>query len=279
MKIDELLKKGISQLDNIEENSLKVKLLLSNVLNVPKEYLIIHNEEEIRKEKENEFFEKVKRLKENEPIQYIINSQEFMGLNFYVDKNVLIPQPDTEILVEEVIKISNKIEHTNLKILDMCTGSGAIAISLSKYIKNSDIIASDISEMALKIANKNAQSNNGKVKFIKSDLFENFSMENKFDIILSNPPYIKSKIIESLSQEVKCEPLIALDGGEDGLKFYRKIAREAKKFLKEKSYLAFEIGYDQKQEVKNILKENEYENIYSKKDLSGNDRVIIAQNK
>lgn len=279
MKIDELLKKGISQLDNIEENSLKVKLLLSNVLNVPKEYLIIHNEEEIRKEKENEFFEKVKRLKENEPIQYIINSQEFMGLNFYVDKNVLIPQPDTEILVEEVIKISNKIEHTNLKILDMCTGSGAIAISLSKYIKNSDIIASDISEMALKIANKNAQSNNVKVKFIKSDLFENFSMENKFDIILSNPPYIKSKLIGSLSQEVKCEPLIALDGGEDGLKFYRKIAREAKKFLKEKSYLAFEIGYDQKQEVKNILKENEYENIYSKKDLSGNDRVIIAQNK
>lgn len=277
MKIREALKKGIEELNNIEDGLLKLRILLSNVLNVSKEYIIIHDNEELKNEDIYDFFEKVERLKKGEPIQYIINLQEFMGFNFYVDKNVLIPQPDTEILVEEVIKISKEIEDSNIQILDMCTGSGAIAISLSKLINNAKITASDISKQALEIAYKNAQNNDVKVEFIESNLFESFYNENKFDIIVSNPPYIKSDIIKSLSNEVKNEPLIALDGGKDGLKFYRKIAEASKKFLKESGYLVFEIGYDQKLDVEKILNQYEYKNIYSQKDLGENDRVVVAQ--
>lgn len=277
MKIKEILKIGVEKLNKEQENYLKVKLLLSNVLGVSKEYLLIHDEEEIPEDKVKEFFLKIERLGKNEPIQYIINSQEFMGFDFYVDKNVLIPQPDTEILVEEVIKIAKKLNESKIKILDMCTGSGAIAVSLSKLIENVDIIASDISEVALKVAIKNARENKTKIDFIKSDLFENFPKESKFDIIVANPPYIKSNIIKNLPDEVKNEPILALDGGEDGLIFYKKISESAKIFLKENGYIAFEIGYDQKIEVEKILKEYGYKNIYSKKDFGGNDRVVIAQ--
>lgn len=277
MKIKEILKIGIEKVNNSQEVSLKVKLLLSNILGVPKEYLLIHDEEEISEDKVKEFLLKIERLKKNEPIQYIINSQEFMGFNFYVDKNVLIPQPDTEILVEEVIEIAQKINESKIKILDMCTGSGAIAVSLSRLIENAEITASDISEAALKVAIKNSIENKTKIDFIKSDLFENFPKERKFDIIVTNPPYIKSNIINTLSDEVKNEPILALDGGEDGLIFYKKIAENAKEFLKANGHIAFEIGYDQKKEVEKILKENGYKNIYSKKDLGGNDRIVVAQ--
>ena len=276
MNLREVLKQGIEKLkeNNIEDASLKAKMLLSEILEMKKEYLIVHEEEILDEPDINTFFEKIDRLVNNEPIQYILNRQDFMGLNLYVDSNVLIPQPDTEILVEEVIALASEKE--NLKILDMCTGSGAIAISLAKYIKKSNVYATDISENALEIAKDNSLKNITDITFIHSDVFENVK-ENEFDFIVSNPPYIETDVIKTLSKEVQSEPHIALDGGEDGLYFYRKISKEAFDFLKQDGYLAFEIGYNQREAVENLLRENGYKNIYSKKDLGGNDRIVIGQ--
>ena len=189
----------------------------------------------------------------------------------------MIPQPDTEILVEEVIKIAKKIQAK--KILDLCTGSGAIAVSLAKYIENSKITAIDISSKAIEVAKLNAKKNEveNQIEFLKSDLFEKLPKE-KFDIIVSNPPYIKKEIIKTLSKEVQNEPEIALDGGIDGLNFYRKIVHQSYEFLKYKGYLCLEIGYDQKIEVIDLIEqEDRYIDTYCKKDLYGNDRVIITK--
>lgn len=285
MKIKDVLKNGIESLNQnkIEDASLKARMLLSNILDKSKEYLIIHDEEEINDKINNLYMQKIERLRNYEPIQYIINNQEFMGFDFYVDNNVLIPQPDTENLVEEVLTIINSLKkefkEKNMYVLDLCTGSGAIAISLSKILDSNRILVygSDISDKALKIAEENAMQNCSKVVFLKSDIFKNINESYKFDIIVSNPPYIETKTIEGLSEEVRKEPHIALDGGEDGLYFYKQIINNAKKYLNPNGYLAFEIGYNQKKLVEDLLEKNGYKNIYSKKDLSGNDRVIIAQ--
>lgn len=285
MKIKDILKKGIEELkkSNIEDASLKAKILLSHILDVTKEYLIVFGENEINDKISKLYLEKIELLKKHEPLQYIINNQEFMGYNFYVDSNVLIPQPDTENLVEEVISIINSLKkdfiEKNMYILDLCTGSGAIAISLSKILDSNRILiyGTDISEKALKIAEENAMQNCSKVVFLKSDIFKNINKSYKFDIIVSNPPYIETKTIEELSEEVQKEPYIALDGGEDGLYFYKEIINNAKNYLNPNGYLAFEIGYNQKKQVEELLDKNGYKNIYSKKDLSGNDRVVIAQ--
>ena len=197
-----------------------------------------------------------------------------MGLDFKVNKDVLIPRADTEILVEEVIKIANQFE--NIKILDLCTGSGAIGISLAKNIKNSIIMLSDISINALNIAKQNAIINNTIVKSIESDLFSNIG--EKFDIIVSNPPYIETQTICTLDKEVQKEPKLALDGGTNGLNFYRKIIEQADEFLNKNGYLCLEIGYNQKNAVIDmVLKTKKYSNTYSKKDLSGNDRIVICK--
>lgn len=285
MKIKEALKKGSNILieSNIEDAYLKARILLSNILGTNKEYLIIHNEEEIDDKIYKQYMNEIEQLKNHEPIQYIIKKQEFMGFDFYVDNNVLIPQPDTENLVEEVLTIANSLKNdskqTNISILDLCTGSGAIAISLSKILNSEKVLVygTDISESALKIAEKNAIQNSAKVKLLKSDIFRNLSEDYKFDIIVSNPPYIETETIQKLSEEVRKEPHIALDGGQDGLFFYKEIIKNAKKYLQENGYLAFEIGYNQREQVENELKRNEYKNIYSKKDLAGNDRVVVAQ--
>lgn len=282
MKIKDVLKIGIESLNQIkiEDASLKARILLANILDKNKEYLLIHDEEEINEKIVNLYMQKIEELKNHKPIQYIIKKQEFMGFDFYVDENVLIPQPDTENLVEEVLFIINSIKDKNLKILDLCTGSGAIAISLSKILNSDKILiyGSDISEKALKIAQDNAIQNCSKVVFLKSNIFNEINNNYKFDIIVSNPPYIETKTIEELSEEVKYEPHLALDGGEDGLYFYREIIKNAKKYLNPNGYLAFEIGYNQKKQVEKLLEENGYKNIYSRKDLSGNDRVVVAQN-
>lgn len=282
MKIKDVLLNGISILkDNkIEDSNLKARVVLADLLGKNKEYLMIHGDEEIEDGLNKIFLDKIERLKNNEPLQYVINKQEFMGFEFYVDKNVLIPQPDTENLVEEIIYLSEKIRKSDkkeLRILDMCTGSGAIAISISKLIENSLVYASDISKKALKVAEENSSKNQANVLFFESDLFKKISELYKFDIIVSNPPYIETDTIKTLSEEVKNEPMLALDGGKDGLDFYRKISEDAKKYLNKDGFLAFEIGYNQKIAVENLLKENGYKNIYSRKDLSGNDRIVVGQ--
>lgn len=278
MLIKEAIRKGMISLktNNIQEPNLKSRLLMQYILNKPRQYLLIHDNEELTNKQEKTYLENIEKMIKGVPLQHITHSQEFMKMNFYVNENVLIPRPDTEILVEEVINIAKK---TNAKkILDLCTGSGAIAISLAKYIENSQITAVDISEEALRIAKLNAINNNveDKITFVKSDLFENIVKE-KYDIIVSNPPYIKKDFMKKLDKEVQQEPYIALDGGYDGLDFYRKIISEGYQYLKFKGYLCMEIGYDQKQEVFDIIKSQEkYSNTYSKIDLGGNDRIVVT---
>lgn len=197
-----------------------------------------------------------------------------MKLNFTVNKNVLIPRQDTEILVQEAIDLCKKNKCKT--IFDLCTGSGAIAISISKAISNAEVYAGDISKDALEVAKYNNKNLNANVHFIETDMFKNINQ--KFDIIVSNPPYIKTDVINMLDKEVQKEPIIALDGGEDGLFFYKEIINNAYKYLKEDGYLCLEIGYDQREEVIDLIKKtNSYKDIYSKKDLAGLDRIIVCK--
>lgn len=277
MTIKQTLAKGmiILKSNNIDSPKLKARLLLQYVLKKSRQYLIVYDNEEVGKKEQWEYFVNIDKLAKGVPLQHITHTQEFMKMDFYVDENVLIPRPDTEILVEEVINIAKKMDKP--KILDLCTGSGAIAISIAKNVPNAEVYAIDISERALDIASKNAQRLEAKVTFIKSDLFKNLK-NMKFDIIVSNPPYIKKEDIQYLSEDVKKEPQIALDGGYDGLDFYRKISKQAIDYLKFGSFLCFEIGYDQKEEVTEIIENLEhYKGTYCKKDLCGNDRIIITQ--
>lgn len=279
MTIKQALTKGtiILKSNNIESPKLKARLLLQYVLNKKREHLIIYDNEQISQQQEKVYMQNLEKLIKGTPLQHITNSQEFMKMNFYVNNHVLIPRPDTEILVEEVIKIAK--EYADPVILDLCTGSGAIAVSLAKYIPNAKVYASDISKKALEVAKINAKNNEveNKIEFLESNLFEKIK-NLKFDIIVSNPPYIRTEVIESLDSEVKQEPIIALDGGEDGLKFYKEIVEQAYPYLKLASYLCFEIGYDQKIDVIEIIENSKkYEKTYCKKDLYGNDRVIVTK--
>lgn len=207
------------------------------------------------------------------PLQHIIGTQEFMGLTFKVNENVLIPRQDTELLVENVVDYFGNDERT---VLDMCTGSGCIAVSIDRLSKNSKVTAVDISEKALEVAQENNRLNNANVTFIQSDLFTNVT--GKYDIIVSNPPYIRTDEIPKLMEEVKShEPVMALDGMEDGLYFYKKICGEASDYLNDNGKIFFEIGYDQGDDVSEILRQNRFCNIEVLKDLSGNDRVVIAR--
>ena len=277
MTIKEALNKGTFMLknNNIETPKLKARLLLQFTLNKTREYLIIYDNESISQDKEVLYFKYIDKLIQGIPLQYITNTQEFMKMSFFVNDNVLIPQPDTEILVEETIKIAKNIKKPT--ILDLCTGSGAIAVSLKKYLQNSIVYASDISPKALEVAKRNAKNNNVEVNFFESDLFENLP-NIKFDIIVSNPPYIKKDVIKTLDKEVQNEPKLALDGGIDGLDFYRKIVNDGYHYLKYNSYLCLEIGYNQKEEVMEIIKnERKYINTYCLKDLYDNNRVIVTK--
>ncbi len=310
MKLQELIQNSKYELDslNVEDADIKLKILIEYVFKISKEKLILKYKDEINNKKVEEFRKLLKKLENGIPIQYIINNQEFMGLNFYVDEDVLIPQPDTEILVEEVIKYCNELRNnepedkeTNkdykeniekepiinkedkninkktIKILDLCTGSGIIGISIYKYLENVEIYASDISQKALNIAEKNTNLNNAKINFINSDMFENIHIKD-FDIIVSNPPYIESKVIKSLSKEVQNEPKLALDGGEDGLKFYRSILENANDYLRKNGAIFLEIGYDQKEKIEEILKSYKiYKETKCIKDFGGNNRVIIIK--
>ncbi len=300
MKIKELFNLETRRLNEskIEDANIIAKSLIKYVLKLTDNDLIVKQNNEVESNNQKEYEEYINQIIEGTPLQYITNKQEFYKQEFYVDEDVLIPQPDTEILVEEVINIAPKDQKLN--ILDICTGSGAIGISLANNIKNADVTLVDVSSEALEVAEINCDSifenkitekayeneaevylieENGikqNIKLHQSDMFD--ELEEEFDIIVSNPPYIKTKEIKQLSKQVKNEPRIALDGGEDGLYYYRVLIDESHKFLSDDGYLCIEIGYDQKTEVIKLLEESGmYKNIYSKKDLAGNDRIVIAQ--
>lgn len=279
MTIREAINKATIKLKmkKIDSPKLKARLLMQFVLNQTRQYLMVYDEKKLTQEQEEKYLEAVEQLVNGIPLQHITHRQEFMKMDFYVNKQVLIPRPDTEVLVEEIIQIAKKINAK--KILDLCTGSGAIAVSLAKYIENSQITAVDISQEALNIAKLNAKKHqvDKQITFIQSDLFDDLPKE-KYDMIVSNPPYIKKEMIKTLDEEVQKEPHIALDGGYDGLDFYRKIIHQSYEFLKYKGFLCLEIGYDQKIDVIELIEQEEkYIDTYGKKDLYGNDRVIVTK--
>ena len=278
MTIREALNQGVIMLknENIESPKIKARVILEFTLKKTREFLIVYDKKEITQKQRDEYVRNIKRLIQGEPLQYITGLQEFMKLKFFVNKHVLIPRQDTEILVEEVIEIAKKLETPT--ILDLCTGSGAIAVSVAKYIENSKITATDISKEALEVAKKNARFNGifNNIEFIESDMFKKLK-NRKFDIIVSNPPYIHTKEIKKLPIDVQNEPAIALDGGSTGLDFYEIIANQGSNYLNRNGFICLEIGFDQRARVQDILRKNKHGGeIYCKKDLCGNDRVIVV---
>lgn len=282
MTIKDIIIKYSEEFKDISDTPrLDTELLLQKVLgDVDRLYIHLNLNKELTEEQKIKFIGFAEERINGRPIAYIVEKREFMGLDFFVKEGVLIPRPDTETLVEEIIEICK--DGKNVSILDIGTGSGAITVSLAKYIENSNVTSFDISEIALAIGKKNAIINevDKKIKYIKSDLFTALNDSDiKFDIIVSNPPYIKKKDIETLHTQVKdYEPHNALEGGEDGLDFYRKITEQGKKYLNECGILAYEVGHNQAEDVINIMKSNGYKKIYTKKDIQGIDRVVIGYN-
>ena len=275
MKIREALNKGSnilkeSDIEYFKEDALE---LLSVILNTDKINIILNGEESLEEEKEQQYFNFIKRRSEKEPLKYITGYADFFGLVLKVKNGVLIPRVDTETLVEEVISI----EREKKNILDMCCGSGAIGIALAKNIKDSEVTLADISEVAEEVTKENiVRLDVNNAKFIHSNLFENIG-SNKFDVIVSNPPYIRTDVIDTLMEDVKdYEPHLALDGGEDGLYFYNKITKEASKYLCEGGYLCYEIGYDQGEDLRRLMEGEGFKDVRIIKDLAGNDRVAIG---
>ncbi len=278
MTIKDIIIKYSEELKEISATPrLDVETLLQKVLDVDRLYILLNLDRNLSKDEEDLFNKFIEERLNNRPIAYIVGNREFMGLDFYVQEGVLIPRPDTEILVEEVIEIAKDKGQVN--ILDIGTGSGAITVSLAKYLENAQVTSVDISDIALEIGKKNAISNevSDRINFVKSDLFSSLDKDIKFDIVVSNPPYIKKEVIETLDKQVKdYEPYNALEGGIDGLDFYRAITKEAKNYLKEGGTLAYEVGHDQSEDVSKLMEMDGYTNIYTKKDLQQIDRVVIG---
>lgn len=273
MKYNEALSKGRNILENsgIKDGKTDAFLLISYVTNKDRTFFLTYGDsEELGSAEEKEYLSLIKKRASHIPLQLLTGETDFMGLRFFVSKDVLIPRIDTEFLVEEaLIRINDGAD-----VLDMCTGSGCILLSLMKYKNGINGVGADISDHALNLAKKNAESLGiSNVRFVNSDLFAD--VHGKYDHILCNPPYIKSREIDTLMEEVRLhEPVNALDGGEDGLEFYRRIAEGARDHLVNGGSMMFEIGYDQGEEVPEILREAGYGHIEVLKDYSGNERVV-----
>lgn len=285
--IEGIIKKGIDMLKqrDLSNPFLDAQLILSYVLGADKVYIYTYKDKLVKEDEAFKYFELINKRKQGYPLQYIVGKQEFMGIDFYVREGVLIPRPDTEILVENVLNWVDKYSNKNdiIRIVDIGTGSGAIALSLAHYIKEAIVYTVDISERALKVAeeNRNKLKLEDRVVLLKGDMFEpleDLNLKCKVDIVVSNPPYIPTDDIPFLQKEVSVyEPSTALDGGKDGLCFYRKIIPEARKYLSHGGLLAFEIGYDQGKAVENLVfNEGSFDNINIYQDLSGHDRVVTG---
>lgn len=259
---------------HIEDPKTDAWLLLEAICKIDRNFYFMHQDDELTQEQKQEYGLLLAKRAERVPLQYIIGHQEFMGLDFVVNSNVLIPRQDTELLVEHAIELLDE----NWKVLDLCTGSGCIAVSIAHYgsEKNISVMGTDISKAALLVAKENAIHNHVQIEWIRSDMFERVT--GKYNMICSNPPYIPTKVLEELQPEVRdFEPYLALDGSDDGYHFYRSIAGEAGSRLEEGGHLLLEIGHDQAVVVCGLLKEAGFIGIEIKKDLSGFDRLILCQ--
>jgi release factor-specific protein-(glutamine-N5) methyltransferase len=278
--IGELLKIGNQILKEAEIDTyiLDTQLLLGKVLGKDKLYLITNKEVEVNKIEEIEFINLINERKAKKPIKYIVKNAEFMGLDFYVEEGVLIPRGDTEVLVEEVLK--NIPQDKEIKVCDLCCGSGAIGISIATLMENVKVDLIDYYDIPEKVTKKNINTHNlqERATFIKSDLLsEVIKREKKYDILVSNPPYIEDSLIETLMDDVKnYEPHTALAGGEEGMNFYKRIVDESVNVLEKDGILAFEIGHDQGEKVKNLMENKGYCDVKIIKDLAGLDRVVIG---
>lgn len=280
--IQKIYKEGIRQLSEagIEEAPIDAWLLLEHITGISKAFFYAHKDMELEEEKEDDYFTCIRRRSERIPLQHITGEQEFMGYSFYVNEHVLVPRQDTEILAEEAIKLLSP----GMKVLDMCTGSGCILISILKAgreklcLRNLKGMGTDISKEALEVAEHNAfrllgDADRNTCVFCLSDVFDR--VEERFDLIVSNPPYIRTSVIEELQEEVRLhEPYIALDGKQDGLYFYRKIIDGSKTHISDGGTLLFETGYDQAEAVSALMRQAGYKNVFVKKDLAGLDRVV-----
>lgn len=264
--------------ENIDTKRLDAEILLCHILGCQRIDLIINKDKILDDSSLSEYNDLIDRRVKNEPVSYITGKKEFMSLEFHVESGILIPRPDTEILVEEII---NLYKDKSVNILDLCTGSGAIAVSLAYYLKKASVTAVDKFDICIDVALKNVNKYklSDRVNVIKKDVLENLEIDGDFDCIVSNPPYIRTDVLSTLLSDVKdYEPQYALDGGNDGLIFYRKITDFAKEKLKSGGILAYEIGYDQGITVAEIIKKtHSFKEIRLLNDLSGQNRVIIAE--
>ena len=279
--IGELLNESNEKLKGVSETYiLDGQLMMEKIIGKDRIYIMTNRSEKLTLDQESEFRELLQKREDNMPMKYILGHTEFMGIDFYVEKGVLIPRNDTEILVEEAINIIKSIESDKIKICDLCCGSGAIGLSLAKILDKVKVDLIDIEEIPKKVTEINIEKLELKEKctFIHSDLLEKVIKENRmYQVLVSNPPYIKADYIDELMKDVKdYEPKTALDGGIDGLDFYREIAKEALNVLEENGYIIFEIGHDQGEDVKAILNQNGYVNVRIVQDLAGKDRVVLG---
>lgn len=293
--VKEMLTMGEKQLmdSDIADATRDCKILYCYMMDIPFSKIILEYQEVLQDRLCDKYFELIDRRSNGEPVQYIMGSQEFMGLEFIVNENVLIPRQDTETLVEDALEIINTgtlrgedmdVKRKEWDILDLCTGSGAIGVSLARIANKVNVTYSDISEGAIKVAKENAQKHGvaKSVKFEQGDLFKPFSKhfrKQKFDMIISNPPYIKSSVIPTLQKEVcEHEPLSALDGGESGLDFHERIVSGVGGHLRKGGVLLLEIGHDQGEAVSGLLSRNgDFTSIRVLKDLANRDRIVFAK--
>ena len=277
LKLQRIYKEGSAYLESrqIPDAQIDAWYLLEYVTGISRASYYGNPEKNISEEEAKRYWEYLEKRARRIPLQHITGEQEFMGLNFKVNENVLVPRQDTEILVEEALKRIRP----DMQILDMCTGSGCILESILKFGEKKQMhlkgTGCDISEEALKVARENNSRLGTDARFIKSDLFE--SVTGKYDMIVSNPPYIRTEEINRLDEEVKLhDPWIALDGKEDGLYFYRLIVKDSIRYLNKGGYILFEIGFDQGKDVSKMMTDAGFSNVCVKKDLAGNDRVATG---
>lgn len=272
----ELLRTGADYLKShgVDDSRAEADILLAYVLDTTRDKLYLNINDTVPNHENNRYVEFLKRRGSREPLAYLLNKKSFMDFEFYIDERVLIPRPETELLIENLLDFGKNSIKSKIRLLDLCTGSGVLAVTISNYWPEASIVAVDISDGALAVAQINADQLKGRVDFRQGDLFEPIKGE-KFDIIVSNPPYISQTEYEECSPEVMKEPALALLAGEDGLDFYRRIAQEAQGYLRPGGRILMEIGCGQALEVRTLFEEQGYKClVYS--DLASLDRIVLA---